>query len=404
MTIPYQGVASREVRLPRVSIAPVAPVIAALVIWGLGLTLIDVRRMNDLGLVSVMPPHVIIAIAILTASAGFRLRSTPVDGRVMAAHLLALVFVLYAFPPIVEQVARTAVTWAHLGFAEYIARTGTTAPTLEARFNWPGFFVSAAFISRWPVVGTLTASPNGRPSTSTCCTCSPLAMIFRGHRATSGSSGRRCGCSQSTNWIGQDYFSPQALAYFLYLVILAVGHHLVPRPASEVASAIYERLRELHRAAAGGLGVRGLTPAPRTMRPRSPSPSPAGGDDRVPVVVLFAFVAYSHQLTPFFRRPRCVGSSSSTGSRLRSLPILFGVMAVAWVSYMTVPFLEGHVVSLLRRSVSSATRVGPNVTKRIAGQRRSPDRGHDPTGLHRGLCGPSPPLVRSCACGTVGAT
>ena len=52
---------------------------------------------------------------------------------------------------------------------------------------------------------------------------------------------------------------------------------------------------------------------------------------------------------------------------LRSLPILFGVMAVAWVSYMTVPFLEGHVVSMIKEIGSVGDTLTTNVTNRIAG-------------------------------------
>ncbi len=367
MTIPYQGVASREVRLPRVSIAPVVPVIAALVIWAVGLTLIDVGRMNDLGLVSVMPPHVFIAIAILTASAGFRLRSTPVDGRVMAAHLLALVIVLYAFPPIVEQVARTSVTWAHLGFAEYIARTGTTAPTLEARFNWPGFFAAAAFVGSMAGVGTLTALAEWAPVYFNLLFILPLAVIARGLTGDIRLVWASLWLFQITNWIGQDYFAPQALAYFLYLVIIAIviTWFLVRRPRSD---AIYDGLSALHR------GGRVMGWAYAALTPDNPAtPEGEGLSRRQQVamisvlVVLFAFVSLSHQLTPFFATAALVALLVFNRITLRSIPILFGVMAVAWVSYMTVPFLEGHVVSMIKEIGSVSDTLTQNVTDRIAG-------------------------------------
>lgn len=367
MTIPYQGVASREVRLPRVSIAPVAPVVVALVIWGLGLTLIDVDRMNDLGLVSVMPPHVFVAIAILTASAGFRLRSSPVDGRVLAVHLLALVFVLYAFPPIVEQVARTSVTWVHLGFAEYIARTGTTAPTLEARFNWPGFFAAAAFIGSMAGVGTLTAFAEWAPVYFNLLFILPLAVIARGLAGDLRLVWASLWLFEITNWIGQDYFAPQALAYFLYLVIIAIviSWFLVRRPRSD---AIYDGLNALHR------GGRWLGGAYAALTPDNPDrPADEGLSRRQQVamisvlVVLFAFVSMSHQLTPFFATAALVALLVFNRITLRSIPILFGVMAVAWVSYMTVPFLEGHVVSMIKEIGSVSNTLTENVTSRIAG-------------------------------------
>jgi hypothetical protein len=52
---------------------------------------------------------------------------------------------------------------------------------------------------------------------------------------------------------------------------------------------------------------------------------------------------------------------------LRSIPILFGVMAVAWVSYMTVPFLAGHVAALIKEIGSVTQTLDSSITGRIAG-------------------------------------
>jgi hypothetical protein len=364
VTIPYQGVASREWRLPGISVAPVAPVIVALVIWALGITMIDVGRMNDLGLVSVMPPHIFLAIALLTASAGYQIRREQVDARVMAAHLLALVFVLYAFPPLVEQTARTAVTWAHLGFAEYIGRTGATAPMLEARFNWPGFFVGAAFIGSLAGVGSLTTLAEWAPVYFNLLYILPLALIARGLTRDVRLVWASLWLFQITNWVGQDYFAPQALAYFMYLVIVAVvvTWFLVRRPRSD---AIYDGLT------AGGRGGRWLGRAYAVLTPDNPDGEFLTRRQQIAMisllVVLFAYVAFSHQLTPFFTVAALVALLVFNRIALRSIPILFGVMAVAWVSYMTVPFLEGHVVSMIKEIGSVSDTLTQNVTNRIAG-------------------------------------
>src|SRR5205085_7427851 len=65
------------------------------------------------------------------------------------------------------------------------------------------------------------------------------------------------------------------------------------------------------------------------------------------VVLIFGFVAMSHEVTPFFMVSALVALVVVDRLRPRMLPIAFGVMAVAWVSYMTVPFLAGHAAQML---------------------------------------------------------
>lgn len=346
------------------SVAPLVPVAAALIIWAIALPAIDVGRMNDLGLISVLPPHVFVAIAVLTISAGFRLQQERIDGRVLVVHLVALVIVLYAIPPIVEETARSSVTWAHLGFAEYIARTGTTAPTLEARFNWPGFFVGAAFLGSIAGVGTLTAIAAWAPVYFNLLFLLPLGLIARAMTRDQRLVWASLWLFEITNWIGQDYFAPQALAYFLYLVIVAVvaTWFLVRRPRSD---AILDGVR--------GIGVvgRSLGWLYAGLTPDNPEGRTLSRRQQVAVigliVVLFAYISFSHQLTPFFTVAALVALLVFNRIALRSIPILFGVMAMAWVSYMTVPFLQGHVVSLIKEIGSVGDTLTANVTNRIAG-------------------------------------
>jgi hypothetical protein len=355
------GVARSAAFAPLVLYAPAA---LALVLWAVGLTMIDVGRMNDLGLVSVMPPHIFAAVAILTISAGYQIQRDRVDGRILAVHLVALVFVLYAIPPIVEETARTSVTWAHLGFAEYITRTGTTAPTLEARFNWPGFFIGAAFISSLAGAATLTALAEWAPVYFNLLFLLPLGLIARGLTADARLVWASLWLFEITNWIGQDYFSPQALAYFMYLVIVAVivTWFLVRQPRSDAI------VHGLDGSGRGGVWLRRLYSA---LTPENDLGQSLSRSQQVAMigllVVVFAYVSYSHQLTPFFTVAALMALLIFNRITLRSVPILFGVMAVAWVSYMTVPFLQGHVVSMIKEIGSVGDTLTTNVTSRIAG-------------------------------------
>ena len=347
-----------------VGLVPLAPVAAALILWVVGLTAIDLGRMNDLGLVSVLPPAVFAAIAILTVSAGYQIHLERLNGRVLAIHLVALVVVLYAIPPILEETARSTTTWEHLGFVEYIARTGTTAPGLEARFDWPGFFVGAALLRTLAGVGMVTSLAEWAPVYFNLLYLLPLALIARGLTRDMRLVWASLWLFEITNWVGQDYFAPQAMAYFMYLVIAAVviTWFLVRQPRSD---AIAGGLRAFGR---GGVWLERLytffTPEERVERSLSRRQQVAVVSL---IVVIFAYVSYSHQLTPFFTVAALVALLVFNRTTLRSIPVLFGIMAIAWVSYMTVPFLEGHVVSMIKEIGSVGDTLTTNVTNRIAG-------------------------------------
>lgn len=353
---------------PRAREAASGAVIAASVaLWVLGLALTDIGRMTDLGLISVLPPVTIVSILMLIGVAVVELRRESPSLAVLSAAVVALVVVLYAMPVILEPVPRSSVTWVHDGFIEYIRRTGTVAPALEARFDWPGFFILAAFLTQAAGLKDSMTLAAWAPVYFNLLYLPPLALLFRSMTSDIRLVWAGLFVFELTNWIGQDYFSPQALNYFLYLTILAVflTWFRTARPRSDRIAAWLDGKGAAGRAL-GRLYVFATPEEPPAERLAPWQQASV----IVSIVVIFAFVAYSHQLTPFFTVAALLGIAAFNRTVLRSLPILLGVMAVAWVSYMTVPFLQGHVVSLLKEVGQLGDTVGSNVTNRLSG---SPD-------------------------------
>jgi len=360
LAIPWRGVVGRSGRV----IVGLAPVIAALALWAAGLQAVRLGHMNDAGLISVLPASVFAAVAILIVSAGYQLQRERLEVWTLGLHLIALVIALYAIPSVVEDAARTSTVWTHLGFVEYITRTGTTAPYLDARMNWPGFFIAAAFISSIAGQATVILMASWASLFFNLAYLLPLALIVRGGTRDERLMWASLFFFSLTNWVGQDYFAPQALAYLLYLAIVAVVvlWFLVPHPRSP---ALAESLGSWK----GGRFIGGVY---ALLSPDNPTdPGSLTGRQRVAavsaVVVLFAFVSFSHQLTPFVTVSSLAALLLFNRISLRAIPILFGVMAVAWVSYMTVPFLAGHFQSLIKEVGSLTATVDANVTSRIAG-------------------------------------
>lgn len=351
-----------ELRLPDIAAGLLLLTSAAL--WLTALPSIDVRRMSDLGLISVLPPQVIASVILLTASVLMLLRREQLNAPLLGIHLVALVVFLYAIPVVVEEVPRSAVAWVHSGFVEYIARTGQVAPDLEARFNWPGFFILAAAVTQLAGLSSAMDLAGWAPVYFNLLFLLPVAQINRALGIDSRLMWIGLWIFELSNWIGQDYFSPQALNYFLYLTILAVvlTWFRVGRPGSERVAAL------LAGAKRGGRLVARLY-----ALATSDDPGGSGLSRRqqaaviVGLVIVFAFVTFSHQLTPFFTVSALVSLVLFNRTVLRSVPVLFGVMAIAWVSYGTVPFLQGHVVALLKEVGQLTATLSENVTNRIAG-------------------------------------
>src|SRR5205085_6595889 len=125
-------------------IVPSVLFVVAAWLWASAVPLVNVRAMTDFGLISVMPGQALLAIALLSAGAAMLLRADPLPRPLLALHVAALVVMLNGIPILAEEVPRFGATWVHAGFTDYVMRTGALAPGIDARFNWPGFFVLAA--------------------------------------------------------------------------------------------------------------------------------------------------------------------------------------------------------------------------------------------------------------------
>ena len=136
--------------------------------------------------------------------------------------LLATVVSLHALPAVIETEPRFPTAWQHLGFIDYIDRTGSAVPDLDARWSWPGFFAVAAFVAKACGVTDFTEVIRWwpRPSNSSTwhrCSCSSRSM-----RASWRAKWTGIWIFVLSGWVGQDYFSPQGFTYLLYLVFVAI--------------------------------------------------------------------------------------------------------------------------------------------------------------------------------------
>ncbi|MFI9240222.1 lipopolysaccharide biosynthesis protein [Streptomyces sp. NPDC053079] len=304
---------------------------------------VDLDGMGGFGLVSVLPVATLLGAGLLvTAFAGTLCLERP-HRWLLAAVLLATVVSLHAVPALLEDRPRFATAWQHLGFLDYLDRTGTAAPDLDARWSWPGFFALAAFAARACGAGDLTEVLRWWPLAVQLLCLAPLYVLLRAVRASWRATWTALWLFALCGWVGQDYFSPQSLNYFFYLLFVAVLLMWFRWPGQ----------------------LRGrLLPGEREV-------APAGRGARVAllalVITLFAASVASHQLTPFVMLGVVTALVLVRRLTPAGLPLLCAVLLAVWVGFLAEPYWSGHFDDLFGGLGSLGGNVSSSVSGRIEG-------------------------------------
>jgi hypothetical protein len=197
---------------------------AAALLWIAALLNTDRADIGGYGLLSAFPWTMYAAFGLLIVSFALTLRrglSVPL----LAAHVCLLVLMLHASPIFIEGNVRYAWSWKHLGLVDYYNRHGTPDPGLrELRVyqNWPGFFVFMSAFTR--ALGLDNARPIAlwSPPVFQLLNILALQAVFGLLTKNVRVIWLSIWFFVVANWVGQEYFSPQAMSLFLYLVTLAV--------------------------------------------------------------------------------------------------------------------------------------------------------------------------------------
>ena len=197
---------------------------AAVLLWTVTLPRIDLDAMSGLGLLSVLPLTGYAAMIVLTASFFVGVHQGR-SAHEMALHIGFMIVIFHATLAMLSGTVRYSWAWKHIGIVDFIQRNGLVDPdigVLDVYHNWPSGFGMAAFFTEIAGFKTAASFAAWAPTAFNVLFTAALVSISR-----SLSSNRRIVWTAAwlfvvTNWVGQDYFSPQAFAFFLYLVIIAI--------------------------------------------------------------------------------------------------------------------------------------------------------------------------------------
>ncbi|SNR77234.1 hypothetical protein [Blastococcus mobilis] len=292
----------------------------ALWLWSLG----DVR-LDDTGgwgLLSALPVSWYAAFALTVLVYLWALISRRPVSHLLVAPQVLLVAILFATTALVYDVPRYPWTYKHIGVVEYLLANGGVDRSIDIYHNFPGFFVLVAGLHRLTGIPVQDLAQWAQPTLALIAAAAVYWLI--GGLSTSRRV-RYGGVLLYTlgDWIGQNYFAPQALAFPVALLVLGGLLRSVPPGA--------EGLRFARLAARFPRAAEADLPRPsRFWRTRSAT---------VLLVLGFVYVAVSHPLSPLL----LLAQSTLVCILLRPvrpwLPVVFLAIEEAWL-LQAWPFLN----------------------------------------------------------------
>jgi hypothetical protein len=337
--------------------APVILSVFSLGLWVAAISGVNPRQMNDLGLVSVLPPGAFIALGLLLVSFAFTLRKDPLSRPLLVLHVGVLIFMLYGVTSMVEEVPRFTIAYRHIGIAEYISRNGAVDPLIDAYHNWPGFFALTALVADAAGLKNALVLTTWAPVWFGLLYLGPLLLILRSATGDERVVWLGVWFFYLTNWIGQDYYAPQAFNFFLHLLVMG-----------SLLTWFRPRGGALH------TGLRWLDTRLEHLvmdRADDAPAEPLGGGQPVRLLavllLVLAAIVSSHQLTPFLTLASITVLVLFGRLQTRGLPLVLGVLIAAWAIFPAVAFFQGHFGVLLADAGAGGSSIEANVTNRIAG-------------------------------------
>ncbi|NND02056.1 MAG: hypothetical protein HKN91_04655 [Acidimicrobiia bacterium] len=312
----------------------VGGVAAALLVWYAGVTSIDIGSITDLGILpalnfaSVLGPAMLVAAFLISLGRGHR-------SGVLLVHTMALVLMLFGTGVVIEPIVSFHVSWRHAGVVDHIARGLGVDPTIDVYFNWPLFFIVAAWISDLVGAANPIDIAAWSPVLYNLSYLFPVLVIGRSLGVNRRSLWMGIWFFYLGNWIGQDYFSPQGIAYLGYLSIAALVFRY--------------------------LLVDGDT-GPSNLRTGAPQVAALGG-----IVVIYSLIVPTHQLTPIVALFLVAALAFLRLGVPAAVPVYMVVAISAWWTFMASEFLSGNLQEMVDQVGRLDALAGANVSDRLGG-------------------------------------
>ncbi|MDX6629303.1 MAG: hypothetical protein QOH00_1549 [Gaiellales bacterium] len=318
-------------RLSRHSIATLSqflPVPVSLALWILALTQIDRHpHLGEYGLLPALPAVWFLALALAVAGTGVVLLTRVPNVVAIVAGVGAIALILFGTIPALNDFPQYSWTYKHIGVVRFIESHGSIDPSVDIYNRWPGFFAPAAVLTSIAGVPNPAVYAAWAEVFFTWIDAVMLAAVVWSISRSKRVAGGAAMLFVMVNWVGQDYYSPQAFAFALAMgCLLPLTSGLAdrgPRAATRTLAMVSRLTRS----------------APQT------SPLPASLTSKksalVLVLLMYASLVVSHQLSPYVLLAQVALLAALSLFHPRWLA---GALAVMAISYLAVnfPYLNQH--------------------------------------------------------------
>lgn len=252
-TLPRLRTARSEIARRAADLAPVGMLAAAVVIAAACVLAADLR-LDDLGLVRSMHPLYLLALAVLPLVTVIEGRSRAPRAWLLGAPLVAFVLVVWLTPLVLEGTPRFRTGFQSWGYVDPLLRGHGLQPERFVYHNWPLFPHLFAVLTRVSGLRETTIIASF-PLVVMLCWLALTVALIRTMAPDAQPLHVALGAWAMVvfSWTNQDYFSPQALAFVLFLALIVVlaraatrdGGRLPPRRAA-AAIALYAAIVATH--------------------------------------------------------------------------------------------------------------------------------------------------------------
>lgn len=203
---------------------PLLCVAGSILLWSVGFVDADPREMGVLGLLSQFNSAIVVAVLLLLGSTLVCIYLHRPEW-VVGTHLVTFIVLVHGTPAVLYDNVRYAWSYKHIGVVDYILRTGTVDPGIDVNtiyHNWPGLFAASALIAELGGDDAATTVALWAPLGFNLILLLVLRYLFRGLTDRTAVVWLALLIYFTMTWVGQDYFSAQAVGYILYLAVVGL--------------------------------------------------------------------------------------------------------------------------------------------------------------------------------------
>jgi len=297
--------ASGESRPGRpLAVARVALLPLGLMLWAIGVAETNTSNLDPYGLPADLPVIFYAGLAVLIVSAGIEFSRPRLHEFRLALHAVALVVILYGTAPLLYREGRYSWLYKTIGVVRYVSAHGALNRSIDIYQEWPGFFALAAWFDKVAGAG----SPLGYAKWAQLAfELAAIPLLYTIYHAIGLPVWHRWLAIMlyaGSNWIAQDYFSPQGMSTLLSLGVMAV--------AARWMFVINAEAREAHS-------------RDRMAVLRSSGPF------LLILLLLFAVLTASHELSPYIVTIQLASLAITGLARPRWIALAMAAIAIAYL-------------------------------------------------------------------------